>query len=387
MLLTTRNGASSSKVKPPEDNVTKTPTTARTVKPNAIVEPLPTMKTGPPKRKPEVVITQTPKRAPIRDFPYLEVPALNEKRQITSQPNREPVSDNAEVPTNILGPKPSTVYKSRAPVETEIDIEQVLDGILATGINLTLRDLTGVSTAIREGLKKQLTRHRRLVEAEEIRQEKPKKVMIAEVEEEEISLGLDVEDLPEVSGFAQVLDSFTGVERGTWVAKDPIEVYLETLGDKKPEQIYVSQESEKLRAISARINNVGQEECLLDGGSQIVSMAKRIAVAMGLTWDPSIRINMQSANRQVEASLGLARNVPFTLGGITIFLQVHILEDPAYNVLLGRPFDSFTSSKISNEADGNQMLELTDPNTKRRVMVPTYVRGTAPISSPQEKGF
>jgi len=37
---------------------------------------------------------------------------------------------------------------------------------------------------------------------------------------------------------------------------------------------------------------------------------------------------MQSVNRTVERTLGLARNVPFSFGEITIYLQVHVIKDP-----------------------------------------------------------
>lgn len=110
--------------------------------------------------------------------------------------------------------------------------------------------------------------------------------------------------------------------------------------------------SEPLRAIYTTINQVGQEECLLDNGSMIVSMAKEVAVQLGLTWDPPIQINMESASNHIEKTLGLARNVSFSVGGLDLLLQVHILEVPPYRVLLGRPFDTHASSKIQTRSDG-----------------------------------
>jgi hypothetical protein len=94
--------------------------------------------------------------------------------------------------------------------------------------------------------------------------------------------------------------------------------------------IVVAAESEPLRAIYSVINGVGQEECLLNNGSQIVSMAKEVAVALGLIWNPKICINMESGSGHVDRSLGLARNVVFRMGHLDIALQVHILEDPPY---------------------------------------------------------
>jgi hypothetical protein len=122
----------------------------------------------------------------------------------------------------------------------------------------------------------------------------------------------------------------------------------------------------------------GEDLCLLDNGSQIVSMAKEIAVALGLTWNPKIRINMESASEHVDRTLGLARNVVFRMGHLDIVLQVYILEDPPYRILLGRLFDMFTSSKIDNSNDGHTVVILTDPNTKETCVISTYKRSKTP---------
>jgi hypothetical protein len=105
-------------------------------------------------------------------------------------------------------------------------------------------------------------------------------------------------------------------------------------------------------------------------------MAQEVAVEMGIGWDPDVFIYMQSANGQVEQSVGLARNVAFRFEGVTLYLQVHIIRNPAYKVLLGRPFEVLTKLAASNGADGSQLLTLTDPNTQKRCVVPTFKRGT-----------
>jgi hypothetical protein len=42
-----------------------------------------------------------------------------------------------------------------------------------------------------------------------------------------------------------------------------------------------------------------------------------------------------SANSGINQSLGLSHNVPFLVGDITVYLQVHILRNPAYDILKG----------------------------------------------------
>ena len=68
-----------------------------------------------------------------------------------------------------------------------------------------------------------------------------------------------------------------------------------------------------------------------------MSMSKAVAVELEITWNPDITVQMQSANRTLEQMLGLSKNVPFLFGHITVYLQVHVIEKPAYKVLLGRP--------------------------------------------------
>jgi len=61
-----------------------------------------------------------------------------------------------------------------------------------------------------------------------------------------------------------------------------------------------------------------------------------------------------------------------------VFLQVHILENLSYKVLLGRLFDMFTGTTNRTRTDGSSELTLTDPNTKVVVTIPTYRRGCGP---------
>jgi hypothetical protein len=85
---------------------------------------------------------------------------------------------------------------------------------------------------------------------------------------------------------------------------------------------------------------------------------------------------MQSANGEVDKSLGLARNDPFQLGSVTVFLQVHIIRSPAYDILLGRPFDVLTESVVCNFANEEQTITITDPNSGISATVLTFRCGS-----------
>jgi hypothetical protein len=113
----------------------------------------------------------------------------------------------------------------------------------------------------------------------------------------------------------------------------------------------------------------------MDTGCQIVAMSEAVCHELAIAYDPSVKIYLQSANGSQNTSLGLARNVPFTLGGLTFYMQVHVIRAPAYDVLIGRPFDLLVASTVQNYHNGDQTITIHDPNSGRVVTVPTVPRG------------
>jgi hypothetical protein len=79
------------------------------------------------------------------------------------------------------------------------------------------------------------------------------------------------------------------------------------------------------------INNREEVEGIIDTGSQIIAMSKAVCHDIGLAYNPSIKLNMQLANGEVDQSLGLSRNVPCKISTITLYLQIHIIWSPAYD--------------------------------------------------------
>jgi hypothetical protein len=123
------------------------------------------------------------------------------------------------------------------------------------------------------------------------------------------------------------------------------------------------------------IDNQETIECIVDPGSQIIAMSEDYAHQLGLIYDPTIILNMESANGEINQSLGLARNVLCNIGDVTLYLQIHVIREPAYNVLLGRPFDVLTESIVKNFANDDQTITIRDPNTGHRITIPTIPRG------------
>lgn len=294
-----------------------------------------------------------------RSLPYVDVPPL---RTILRTSKTDVVKEDQN-------PKIGSSYKSRAPVELGLDIEKLVDTVLDLEINIPLRNLAGVSNAVQKEIKKQVTKTRWPAEAE------ADVNLLNEIEPEEPLIR--VETLP-MSSFTIMTEVSDEIPEGHIVASDPVVQFLSENKDAKPDSLIVGKASEALRAIYATVNCVGQEECLLDDGSMIVSMRRDVATELGLNWDPSIQFNMESASNHVERTLGLAKNVRFAVGGLNLYLQVHILDNPPYRILLGRPFTSLTNCTTVTKPGGSTEITLTDPNTKMVATVPTYERGRGP---------
>ena len=200
---------------------------------------------------------------------------------------------------------------------------------------------------------------------------------------------MSMDDLPQVT-YKQLHQVVGSLRAGAIIMQDPYEQYLSELPPGEKAKILVARESQALKAVFPLINGRGHAEALLDSGSQIVSMSLGMADKLGLSWDPDVIINMQSANKQVERTKGLARNVPFVFDTLTVHLQVHIMTNPAYDVLLGKPFECLTQSNVQTWKNGGVELTLTDPNTGQKLVVPTYDKGKTPqllTREPVQPGF
>lgn len=353
------------------------------------VEDLPVL----PRKAKKKVRVASPEAEEINDgFPELPFEKTPAVAYVPLGHNRRP--DHELIP-NLEPREPS--YKTQAPVEDAEESLKLMERMMNTPFTVTAREMLSTSKEVRDFFRSKVTKKRvpvdkkppdpqKAVNYHEVKDKEP-------VQEEEDALDywenwfkeqkqpkdmVEIDELPKAT-FSVTISTKGDVPAGSVVLDDPVAQYYDSLapGD-TPQTIYVARESQGLRAIYPIVNKSLEEEAVLDGGSQIVSMSKEVALKLGMSWDPDIVIHMQSANKQVEKTLGLARNVPFVFNDITLYLQVHIVNEPAYRVLLGRPFDSLTESVIHNDRDGGQIITITDPNSGRRSTLPTYQRGKPP---------
>src|SRR5207244_3125822 len=93
---------------------------------------------------------------------------------------------------------------------------------------------------------------------------------------------------------------------------------------------------------------------------------------LGTALSTDTLLKMQSSNGTLATTAGLLRDFPFKIGPITFHVQVQVTDDLPCEILLGRPFFSLTNAVTVDYEDGSMDLELTDPNSGRKIRVPTH---------------
>jgi hypothetical protein len=109
-------------------------------------------------------------------------------------------------------------------------------------------------------------------------------------------------------------------------------------------------------------------ECILDSGCQIVSMNSIIWEKLGNNLQVERVLKMEAANSTITKTHGCLRNIHFTFD---IYLQVQVMLDAPYDILLGHPFYALTECITKDFANGDQHLTVTDPNTQQCITIPT----------------
>ncbi|ETW82682.1 hypothetical protein HETIRDRAFT_108905 [Heterobasidion irregulare TC 32-1] len=249
-------------------------------------------------------------------------------------PHERNIGAPAKIPS---AKKDAPAYKTTAPIYDEKVAAEVYNRAMATQVTLTQRELLSLSTKVRSQVR----------EATSARRSPARDASNVRTFYQDADLPYAIDDLepptrPTVSSFVNVLHQPETPPPGATIIPDMYETSIVPLVDHQQEV-----------------------ECIIDLGSQVIAMSEGICNELSLIYDPEIVLNMQSANGEIDRSLGLARNVPFLIGDITLYLQVHIIRNPAYDVLLGRPFDILTESIVKNYSNEDQTITISDPNTGR----------------------
>ena len=139
------------------------------------------------------------------------------------------------------------------------------------------------------------------------------------------------------------------------------------------DKLIVAKHTEELRVIDIEIHGV-KLVATVDDGSQIVSIRQDIWEKIGLPIRSDMIMVMESANKTKDETMGLLQDLKITIGGYDFYLQVQVVRDAPYEMLLGRPFFTLTQATHRHFDNGESRLTLLDPNTHDRITFPTRVR-------------
>ncbi|KIJ10741.1 hypothetical protein PAXINDRAFT_50823, partial [Paxillus involutus ATCC 200175] len=112
-------------------------------------------------------------------------------------------------------------------------------------------------------------------------------------------------------------------------------------------------------------------QCVLDTGSEVITMPKALWETLGLVTRPEYLMHMQSVNESSDSTIGVIENLGLDLGIGELYLQVQVIPKAPFHILLGHPFHCLMSTTTEDFLDGKQLLTLRDPNTGKRYKIPT----------------
>ncbi|KAH9007302.1 hypothetical protein EDB86DRAFT_2824352 [Lactarius hatsudake] len=289
-----------------------------------------------------------------REHPFAKI---QEVAQVTTKANQA----DSNSPANAIGKcRNKHAYTSNAAIYGEKATSKVYERMMDTEVTVTQCELLSLAPELRAQVSKPMTKRQiACVNAQESAEEtaKPKMKRLAESHM--------------LVAFSVARCSPPG---NTTIIADPYEALLKAHpmeGDSSQEAIEVATESNALRAILPVVDGSEKVEAILDPSCQIIAMSEEVCNVLAILYDPSICLNMISVNSSIDQSLGLARNIPFHVSKITLYLQVYILQSLAYNILLGWPFDILAQSAVCIYQNEDQTITILDPNTGKMATVPT----------------
>jgi hypothetical protein len=302
--------------------------------------PLPSLD-GPPRRKKEVRLQDPKQTKPDAQNTRLPTDSRPIPLTVVDQRHFKPRSD---IPvTDRANKEPQFRYRSG--IEDEKLVKEVYERSLNSKIEISHRELLALAPEVRKLTKEAITSKRQTTGGPPIFPPAPN--MAGPISNFMVQMDYNIQ----VQNF---LDTIKPINRPEWVGAKSMG-HLRTLFPLVAHKYFV--------------------ESVLDPGCQIVAMSEKVWSQLEVPKDDSITVTMQSANGGMESTIGLVKNLPFNFEGLTIYLHVHVVRNAPYDILLGRPFDMLTRSKVQNISDDEQYITLHDPNSELSLTFATRPRG------------
>ena len=247
-------------------------------------------------------------------------------------PRPKPLPPNNDI-TKKTSPQPQ--YKYVVPIEDSQDAANVLSRTLDSNITITQRELLSIAPDVRKQLKELTTAKRQ-----------------------------NMADVNLVEYESSVSDT-GGYE------EDTSDAALVALGT----SAMTAEATLPLRTVNALVEDTLEVECVLDQGAVVCLMREDLWEKLRVPLSPDKNMTLETANTAKSATLGLIPNTKFTIAAIDVMLQVQVVRQAPFQVLLGRPFFAVTECETKDFVSGDQHITLTDPHDKsRQCKVATGIR-------------
>lgn len=256
--------------------------------------------------------------------------ASQNSNRSSRQPSSIPTpSTPPEAPAPLISSQPQ--YRFSTPIEDPVKVQNVIERSLDTTFPISVREFLASSSDARKLIKDQVTT-RRIPTAN-----------VSALEE---------------------------------TATDEYDLSTTFLNQHTPatSSLIVANKVEDLRTISLILNEQVTVDAILDEGSQISAVRRDVWEKLGLPLMTTETMIMESANASKDSTLGLLRDLPTRIGRNTFFLQVQVVENASYEMLLGRPFLTLTEARTHHYTSGESHITLRDPNTHDTFTIPTKSR-------------
>ncbi|KIO07244.1 hypothetical protein M404DRAFT_136304 [Pisolithus tinctorius Marx 270] len=126
-----------------------------------------------------------------------------------------------------------------------------------------------------------------------------------------------------------------------------------------------------LHAVDGILMDKLHVECILDSGCQVVALRRELWEALEAPLHTDMTMTLEAANQSKESTLGVIENATLRIGNVEAHLQIQVVDRTPFDLLLGRPFFCLLSSVLHDFPDGEQSLEICDPNSGKQVLILT----------------
>ncbi|KAF6751534.1 hypothetical protein DFP72DRAFT_816411 [Ephemerocybe angulata] len=226
-------------------------------------------------------------------------------------------------------------YRYVTPIEDSKVLDDLVERSLDSSITLSTRELLAVAPEVRKVVREKITGRR----------------------------------VPTANGTTQ-----NAAASNTTASTNLVESFLQSDLPRSDSGLIVAREMETIRTIEVILDGHLKTEAIVDDGSQIVSMSRKLWQKLTKPLRSDRTLTMESANQGHTHSMGLLVDLKIGIGGEEFYLQVQVMDNVAYDLLFGRPFHCLTEANFKHFSNGDCHLTLNNPNNGAAIMVPTKAR-------------